>query len=365
MQKVKLETVTPIHVGSGNVLRFGSDFVQDRLCSPEGERPVVGIIDPGKVLSIIGQSNLDKWVSTIEKGESTKAFLSHIGKTCTVDSYSRRLLESRSESVFPTDTLREQIHDAFGRAYLPGSSIKGAIRTAVLSESVEALQRQGNITPYYQAEGALFGRSPNDDVFRFLRVGDAYFGNSKKNTILLRMQSLNITKRKLWDTSKTQLVEAIPKDSVCEFTLDLKTDRISESKVKFSCLDSEQSLFHAINRHTSTLLKDEKKIWQHYATGGMDGAQMVSDYLDAVQVLQDETSSCTDGRSCILRIGYASGWRFITGAWTELYGTTVFGEIIAKSRPGNYNRYSEYIFPKTRRVDADAGIIGFVKLTLI
>ncbi len=364
MQKVKIETITPVHVGSGNVLRFGSDFVQDRLGIAGGGRPVVGIIDPAKIFSIIGEKNVDKWVSAIERGESTKVFLSHFGKACMVDSYSRRLLEIRSGSVLPTDTLREQLHDAFGRPYLPGSSIKGAIRTAVLSETFE--MRNGYMDPnsYNDMEKALFGRNPYEDVFRFMRVGDAYFDNFGENTVLLRMQSINITKRKLWDTTKTQLVEAIAEDSASEFSFDLVSDRINKSGNILPCLDSVQSLFKAINMHTSTLLKSEQDVWQDFASERMEGAEMVNDYLDYVQVLLDKVASCTDGHSCILRIGYASGWRFITGAWTELYDDDAFEKIIMKSRPHNKDRYSEYIFPKTRRVKDDGNLLGFVKLTI-
>ena len=59
---------------------------------------------------------------------------------------------------------------------------------------------------------------------------------------------------------------------------------------------------------------------------------------------------------------HGSGWRFITGAWCE--GLDNFDEVIAVSRPNN-GRYQEYDFPKSRRIDEDSDILGFVKLSLI
>ena len=39
-------------------------------------------------------------------------------------------------------------------------------------------------------------------------------------------------------------------------------------------------------------------------------------------------------------------------------------KLLDKIRPQNY-QYTEYPFPKTRRIDADADILGFVKLSII
>lgn len=70
---------------------------------------------------------------------------------------------------------------------------------------------------------------------------------------------------------------------------------------------------------------------------------------------------CKDGKECVLRIGHGSGWRFITGAWSEKLNS--FNPVvISAARPNNF-RYNEYNFPKTRRVDEECELLGFVKLT--
>lgn len=58
----------------------------------------------------------------------------------------------------PAQQIKEFIRDGFDRPYIPGSSIKGAIRTAVLSSIAQAMnetdffenvKNKGYITPQY------------------------------------------------------------------------------------------------------------------------------------------------------------------------------------------------------------------------
>ena len=68
---------------------------------------------------------------------------------------------------------------------------------------------------------------------------------------------------------------------------------------------------------------------------------------------------------CILRIGQASGWRFVTGAWLEDIDKHYFNNVIVPlCRPKN-DRYRGYPFPKSRRIDESSNVFGFVKLTAL
>lgn len=77
--------------------------------------------------------------------------------------------------------LREQIKDGFDRPYLPGSSLKGAFRTALfdwaLGQNPGALDthrlkdsRKWAVQPI---ERAMLGRDPNHDLLRALHVADS------------------------------------------------------------------------------------------------------------------------------------------------------------------------------------------------
>ena len=49
MSQIKIETLTPVHIGNGNFLRNKADFTVFR----EDGNSVIGIVDPRKILNII------------------------------------------------------------------------------------------------------------------------------------------------------------------------------------------------------------------------------------------------------------------------------------------------------------------------
>jgi len=364
MMNIKLETLTPVHIGSGETLQHKTDFV---IGKDEDGSSALGIIDIDKVIKLIGSENIDKWVSAIERKESTDDTVKIYAPKASISDYSKRII-SLWTSVKETDTLKEQIHDGLGRPYIPGSSIKGAIRTAVLSSlakqktELEQFLTKANAK---EIERKFFGDNPKSDIFRFLQVGDAFFGNNYE--IALRLVNINErNKQSFWDTSKAQLIEAIVPEDESLFRLKLDLDNYDRARKKVhqlpECMNSISALFQTINTHTCLLLEDEINLWEERKDN--DESEKVDIYIEKINAIYDKVKSCQSGVSCILRIGHGSGWRFITGAWTE--ALPAFKEkVIPASRPNN-SRYEEYFFPKTRRIDSDeCELLGFVKLTNI
>ena len=132
MSKIKITTLTPVHIGSGETLQYGSDFVRGKV----GDDTFLSVVDPKKVLGLIGEDNVQRWVTAIEKRESTDKIVQQFAPNARLEDYSCRLISEWSD-VKSTDTLKEHIHDGRGLPYIPGSSIKGAIRTAVLTALAE------------------------------------------------------------------------------------------------------------------------------------------------------------------------------------------------------------------------------------
>ena len=378
MNKVKVQTLTPIHIGSGEFLKNNSDFVEYKV----GEDSYLSIIDPKKILDLIGMERINDWVNLIERKGDTKDFVAKLGRNAHPRSYALRTITNFA-SVRRDDTLKECLHDGMGKPYIPGSSIKGAIRTAVVAtlaaqmnalESLVVVRRneKKNVTAK-QVEAKMFGGDPNSDVFRFVKIGDAYF--EKGSELSTRIINLNIReKNDLIDTSKPQLVEAIGVDfeTECQMKIDQayydwikKHWPIDNAKVKpLGILDSQmkslESLFSLVNAHTRRLVEEEVDYWKAVRKSGLSGAD---NYIGNMQQIMEDIEACQEGKECVLRLGHASGWRFITGAWTE--GLDNFkSEIVSASRPKNFN-YQQYDFPKSRRLDEDGDILGFIKLTMV
>ncbi|MEY8688147.1 type III-A CRISPR-associated RAMP protein Csm5 [Bacteroides sp. AN502(2024)] len=371
MSKIKISTLTPVHIGSGNFLQYNTDFVVTR----KNTDSYLNIIDERKILELIGVVHLNDWVLSIERNEDTQELVKRYSPHSSVSDYILRCSISYS-SIVPTDTLKECIHDGLGVPYIPGSSIKGAIRTALVAtlsqEIIPSLLDKPNLKHLASdVEGKLFGKDPKEDVFRFLQVGDAYF--DKGSEIVLRLiMGLNITQNKSLrpkkNDSKPQLVEAIGVDEEAIFSLKINMDyylKASNISDKIGKMPDEMrtvpALFHLINKHTSTLLTQEIDFWERE---GRDKIGM-EDYVEKIKEMLDEVNKCEgDNQSCVLRVGHASGWRFITGAWSE---QLPFFEsfVMNAARPGNRNRYNDYPFPKSRRMDFDGDLMGFVKLSML
>ena len=367
MSIIKITTLTPVHIGSGETLQYGNDFVMGKL---DDGSDVIGIVDARKVMECIGQEHINNWVAAIERKESTDKIVKQFSPKSSIEDYSKRIILRRA-NIRGTDTLKVLLHDGLGRPYIPGSSIKGAIRTAILATiAPQHSQLEYKIKDFKgkisakEVEKEIFGRDPNSDIFRFVEVGDAYFGDNYE--VAIRM--VNINERKVegfWDTDKQQLIEALCDEdkSTFQMKLNMKQYEITLSQGKVNpmppFMQTIPEMFETINNHTLSLVKKDIEYWKEREP--QDSSGKVTSYLEKMAKIKGSILECSAGKSCVLRIGHGSGWNFITGAWSKSFSN--FDEIVNASRPKN-SKYTDYAFPKTRRVDDACGLLGFVKLTL-
>ncbi len=357
MSIIQIKTLTQVHIGNGSFLQQGNDFV----VNSEGDNSDVYILSIDKLGKLIGDdaTSVALWMKSIEKGDSA-SFLKKYIQGHPYGDYAKRRITNYTKFSSQSLTLKECIHDGMGRPYIPGSSIKGSIRTAILanlagniiqtaiSECNTLEERKKTIAGM---EKRLLGRTADTDVFRFLCTGDAFF--QKGSEIAVKQINLNITGNdRLKDFSKSQIVEAIGTDEVSSFRLN-----IQERFFEFTKIKGEQGLFEVINNHTRKLVEEEIDYWDGYA-------EDVKDYVASMEDILNEIDKCRPDE-CVLRIGQGSGWRFITGAWLEAVDRDFFrNEIVPLCRPKNNQYYRHYDFPKTRRIDDESYVFGFVKLKI-
>jgi CRISPR type III-A-associated RAMP protein Csm5 len=371
MSKVKIETLMPVHVGSGNLLYNNSDFIGLNI----NKKLHIVVLSADKIWKLMGEKGvdfIDMWLQTIEKKGNIREFIAKFAPDAKSKDYAKRRIPLFVvKALKGDDTLKECIHNGMGLPYIPGSSIKGAIRTAVLAsitdnisnqESLIRRENRGRVTiSAKEVEKKAFGNDPNSDVFRFIQVGDAYF--EEETEIATRLVNLNIRQSDdLMDSSKPQLVEAIGQEAESEFQLKISKSYYDFVQSRFRQIgklpvNSVSDLFRLINEHTRKLVEDEIEIWDNI---DKDGGE---DYVSEMKNILEKINTCEDKKSCVLRLGHASGWRFITGAWTEKL-SNFKDTVIPASRPKNQN-YEKYDFPKTRRLDEESFVLGFVKLTIL
>lgn len=381
MNNVTIETLTYVHIGSGVFLQKGNDFI---VVEQNGNSDVY-IIDPNKLGAIIGTDpqTIAQWVAMIERGDAD-SFIKKRTAGHSPKEFSKRKISNFANFDNTQGTLKECLHDGMGRPYIPGSSIKGAIRTAVMA-SMARMQGKDYISQeinrifnerdrrkrekkYNDIEKQLLGVDPNSDLFRFISVGDAFFGKSSE--VSVKQINLNITRNpSLIDKRKQQIVEVIGPGENATFSL--KIDMAHYNRVRNAhhrdlasllpfpgSISAPIALFSLINAHTKKLVEEEIRYWNNE----IDSHTGQEDYVATLEDILGTIKSCQPGE-CVIRLGQAIGWRFITGAWTEMLDDDVFYEkIVPVSRPFNEEKYKRFDFPKSRRIDDESYVFGFIKL---
>ena len=343
---------TAVHVGDGNDLQYGFDFLAD------GED--VYVLNIEKLVGSIGEAeNLDPdEVKSLLDAISNRKLVKYINENdIDLDSISSRKIYNYYNYEFKaTNIIKSQIHDAFGRPYIPGSSIKGAIRTAIVaSMACKVDKNQYNLK---HIEQNLCGHI-NSDFFRFIRVGDAVLEDGCE--IVASLSRLTQS----YKNDIKQYVEAInfDPDEFVPLVLDIDTEKYNI--VRNGGLPNKlgqmpkraqriNSLFELINDHTVKLVEDEIRVWRKF-----NNNSWARKYVKTIMALLEECNKVDRGKECVLRIGMGSGKRFITGAWAE--GVSKFYD--------EKNRLTDNPIPETRTFveSTEPGfvdLLGFVKLRI-
>lgn len=372
--KCKLTPITLCHVGSGNTLKRNVDFVAD------GDK--LGIVDVRKIFDIVGVDGIAGWCSAIDRRENILNYVRGYKPNAQLRDICSTILEVENGHSEPNNVkeLREHIR-SLGVPYIPASSLKGAIATAILAADPydsklkipEKINKKNNCVVdkfFSKAEKSKKNDrvfyTPQTSVLRFLRVSDAYFNGVP--TKAMYCNQLNIRKGKELRESKTQqYIEGFYTDEPAIIDLDIKSDYMHNVSRKGmigempKAMTSIKELLTTINAHTLRLLEAEKDFWSD--SDYVD----IENYLDKIDKLIDACQSCKEkeGRAAIIRVGYGSGWDSITGGWSkESANDDEWDRIVNASRPKNEKNYSEYYFPKTRRVFDTHMPLGFMRIEI-
>lgn len=172
--KLGLEILTPTQAGSGEELLKDFDYI-DRA----GE---VFIVDQEQSFNVVASGNLaldSLMVSGFKLNDLVKAAGQDFGY---------RIPWLSNKQKIP-DKLREQVKDAFNRPYLPGSALKGAIRTALIAEWLRANPTADYALLLPKKKGSknsaaqelmqtLTGKDAKQDIFRPFKTTDVLFNSS-------------------------------------------------------------------------------------------------------------------------------------------------------------------------------------------
>jgi CRISPR-associated protein Csm5 len=316
------------------------------------------------------------------------------------------------------EPIRPFIADPIFRPYLPGTEIKGAIRTAVawwLIKQMDEQQRQGmkNRVGKRQRNGriederdrrwagqwleqSLLGIDPNHDLLRSLRVQDSTPVEPHRLKVFPVLVAVRTNRGLQWLQSprsgqqRSQYtddhfqavanfcecldgsVSGISVTIVCDEFLARGEIERGESKVsvpeELRWEDAKREAVanwqKACNEFAKTVAEWELKWWQQVRANGYNPAsQIVAASLERFYADLLQRMGAEGNNAVFLNIGWGGGWR--TKTVTKLFDDKTVQQVVsrygldrgAKSRP----------FPKTRKVAWQGGNgfapLGWVKLT--
>ncbi|MEM9722674.1 MAG: type III-A CRISPR-associated RAMP protein Csm5 [Bacteroidota bacterium] len=372
-----VQTLSPIHIGSGRELQGNYEY----LYFPSHKK--IALIDESKVLGILGEAHINQWLSIIDKGESLLALLKDRSRELAPVDIAQRIIEVGEKALGTEGNIREQFHDGMGYPLLPGSSLKGGIRTAFVTQKIlgeygapkkmsreklgffkknnpQKFQWKDNgLENDFLAKGVSKGTEPNHDLFRLLRPGDIRFSHTE----VFRLITLN-KHHDGWkdDTKISTLIEVIPPQQEGYLRLlnpkETLINYLKREKCKFSFPLSPtemewKHLSYLVNKHSQRRLEEELAFWEAEAS-----SSLTISYKEALMELHQKSQHLKEG-ACMLQIGFGSGINGITGGWqkTAMDPRDYQGWVSSfrKSAP-------QLAFPKTRKVSPTGYPLGYIVL---
>lgn len=363
--RIKVEAVTPVSVGGGDGASWkrGVDYLykDGKVYHLDLERVrTIGRVDPGTLAELLIRGD--------ERG-----LMERIGSR--LPQVADCVMDCPLTMPFDIKTfIREGLS---GRAYIPGSTLKGAIRSVLFTEWGKREVR--NAENAREMEDAVFGMmSDGSDFMRFVQVGDIPFDHTGLvNTKIFNLHKDDGEWRGGWKHKREETTDSFLQTGFntlyeCLMPRSVGYGTIVMHKKAFELYGSKQPLYKEksklfdesegyntfenlcdiINSHTFDYLKKEEAFFLKYKH-----ADNSEDIKNGIRRLQEIANQCIEkADSCLLKMAAGSGFHSITGDWRyDDYDDTGFDGPKKKLKSRKIAAYGDPM---------RFNLMGFVKLTL-
>ena len=364
-----LTCLSPVHVGTGNQLGKFDGAYQDRQWF---------VIDLDAVLAHPGVDANALARAMSERNFSWDVWLQQHGLAAADAAAYALPCPQDPETVAVRDAVKTYLR----QPYLPGTSVKGALRTAVLTQLLtdarnaggqdwHNLQRQlstlsgGRNWLGQPIERAVLGRNPNHDLMRAVQVGDSQ-PVAIENLVVALVWTYTLRGNRLVEKRESHgdyksFVECFPPSTALRLNVRLDDFLLAgAAKRALGFRDAqEQAVRHlarTCNAHAQALAAAEKAFFSTYGPTALH---------EFYQELEATLSALPDG-AFLLNVGWGGGWEVKTlgDLLRTALGREAFREVRQRYRLG---RNPDAPFPKTRRLAYEGGAaqwpMGWVKLS--
>jgi CRISPR-associated protein Csm5 len=285
---LSLETLSPLHIGSGEELRRDFDFVTDQNLTYvlNTDRILADKIDPARS----GQKRYPLPGKLISQKE--------------YQAYARYILRGTPRSERSNASVQACIKDVFNRPYIPGSSLKGALRTALAWSGFDEVQPDlhrgaiGNRRSWagQKLEQKIFGRDPNHDLLRALQVSDLT-GPEKPGEGLVLVNGQVVTKK---DAGSPIELEALKGSVVFQGSIKVDEALFSDwAEPQLNFQNRQHWLEELMPRAHAFTLNRIRPLIDWFSSAGVTKIAKFYRQIESVNV---------GNQRAILQLGWGGGW---------------------------------------------------------
>jgi CRISPR-associated protein Csm5 len=361
--RLEIEVLSPVHIGSGRPdLVDDLDYVTARQ---------IHVIDQERMLAALPP---ERWARAEEA--------SPLSQLLSANEYARFARYTLNDPTGGGRVPRiiEHIKDVRGRAYIPGSSLKGAIRTALawsmLRDSGKPVRsRELGRNPRFAddpLEAEFFGRrakservDPNRDVLRTLHVADSRALSPEGSLELAQVSlySLRGAPERAQLRSKGDqwrfFVEVLTPGTRLQTSVRLDDYLLQPEIARYVGMTGKQGWVRGwltyCNAFSQTVIAHELDFY------GKHPVPRVRAFYDK---LAHQVEAAEPGRECLLQMSWGAGW--VSKTVGMALDDTTLAEIRDRYRLGRQRDYP--IFPKSRRLVERGNVaempMGWVRLRL-
>lgn len=356
--QTEIEMLTPLHIASGHgtLFRDTPDFLQ------RGDR--IAVLDPTRLGDGLSPQQIDR----LANGASLTAMLREL-PAGVLD----RITHYRLTSPFgEVQKFQPAIKLADGRPYVPGSSLKGALRTVLAWAMMRAGETELDVAtmPAHDPRAAadrmeadLFGPEETREFPQSLRVSDT---GGADESALARVRVYSVKREGLRPKHFVIDVESLPAGEILYGTLRIDDWQLKQRSRRGDPGDRQSEAFifgrggHYLGRlmrlaNIMALNLINAEI-EFYSTHGM------FELVDVYRRLKGTLGQLDGDRECLLQLGWGVGWHAHT------VGLTLDEETFQAVRDKYDLGTPGAEFPKTRKL-ADPGAgemapLGWLRLSL-
>ncbi len=337
MYDVDVSLLTPLHIGTGRELLNQYDYAihngktwrinEDALLDAQN-------VDDPRMAAQLARTPPAQLLLPADFQEGSRFF--------------RYVMQGTPRSGAEGAQLKEQIKDSYDRPYLPGSSLKGALRTAIAWYAWGAAklrpetQRLGRSRKWagQEYERILLGKNPNHDLLRVLQVSDSQPLDARA---LMVLNARVLNRGGKMDGAPIEM-EAIRPDAV--FRLSIKLDMALFSQwarkggLKLQGQDWLVNLGDVVQAHSTDRIQRELAWFKR-----MKGADSLASFYQRLA----NVSGKLGGSMFFVELGWGAGWESKTFGSRLEKDNRFMERIIRDYRLARGSREHGDPFPKSRR----------------